>query len=43
MASAQEKVPVVVWFSEFKSIVRVQSEFRHVYLKAATDTNRIEA
>jgi hypothetical protein len=35
MASAQEKARDVVWFSEFKSIVRVQREFRRVYQKAA--------
>jgi hypothetical protein len=43
MASAQEKARVVVWFSEFKSIVRVQREFRRVYQKAAPDAKRIKA
>jgi hypothetical protein len=32
-----------VWFSEFKSIVRVQREFRRVYQKAAPDAKRIKA
>jgi hypothetical protein len=42
-ASAQEQAQVVVWVSEFKSIVRVQREFRHVYQKAAPDAKRIKA
>jgi hypothetical protein len=33
MASAQEKAGVV-WFSAFRSIVRVQREFLRVYQKA---------
>ena len=43
MASAEEKARVVVWFSEFKSIVRMQREFRRVYQKAAPDAKRIKA
>jgi hypothetical protein len=43
MASAQEKVRVVMWVSEFKSTERVQREFRRVYQKAAPDARRIKA
>jgi hypothetical protein len=42
MASAQEKAQVIVWFSEFKSIVRVYRDFCHVYQKAAPDAKRIK-
>jgi hypothetical protein len=41
--SSQEKAGVVVWFSEFKFIVRVQREFHHVYQKAAPEAKRIKA
>lgn len=43
MASVQEKAQVVVWYSDFKSIVMVQREFRRVYGKAAPDAKRIKA
>ncbi|PNF17736.1 hypothetical protein B7P43_G07071 [Cryptotermes secundus] len=42
MASAQEKARVVL-FSEFKSTVRLQREFHHIYQKAAPDAKRIKA
>jgi hypothetical protein len=42
MVSAQEKARVV-WFSKFKSIVRVQREFCRVYQKAAPDAKGIKA
>jgi hypothetical protein len=42
MASAQEKAQAVVWLSEFKSIVRVQREFRQVYQKAAPVAKRLK-
>jgi hypothetical protein len=43
MASAQEKAQVIGWFSELKSIVRVQTEFYHVHQKAAPDAKRFKA
>jgi hypothetical protein len=43
MVSAQEKERVVVWFSEFKSVVRVPREFCRVYQKAAPHAKSIKA
>jgi hypothetical protein len=41
MASAQEKAGVV-WFSDFKTLMRVQKEFRRDYQKAAPEVKRIK-
>lgn len=43
MLSIQEKAQAVLWYAEFKSIIKVQREFRRVYNKAAPDSKRIKA